>query len=106
RVDDGEWALKEYGDKYSFYERNLNHRNFVIPIRFDKQSTMELIFRVQTTSSMQFPVSIWQPRDFFIHDQMQILILGVYYGLMIAMFLYNLFIFFSVRERSYLFYVL
>ncbi|MFY9180175.1 MAG: 7TM diverse intracellular signaling domain-containing protein, partial [Venatoribacter sp.] len=106
RVDDGEWALKEYGDKYSFYERDLNHRNFVIPIRFDKQSTMELIFRVQTTSSMQFPVSIWQPSDFFIHDQMQMLILGVYYGLMIVMFLYNLFIFFSVRERSYLFYVL
>jgi signal transduction histidine kinase len=32
--------------------------------------------------------------------------LGIYYGIMIVMFFYNLFLFFSVKDKSYLFYVL
>ncbi len=106
RSNKGEWQQLELGDKQSFYQRPVIHRYFVIPLMLEAGAADEWIFRVETSSSMQFPLSIWQERDFFIHDQHQILGMGLYYGIMLIMVLYNLFIFLAVREANYLYYVL
>lgn len=106
RSNEGDWQQLELGDKQSFYQRPVIHRYFVIPLTLAAGDADEWIFRVETSSSMQFPLSIWQERDFFIHDQHQILGMGLYYGIMLIMVLYNLFIFLAVREANYLYYVL
>ncbi|WP_430462841.1 sensor domain-containing diguanylate cyclase [Thalassolituus sp. LLYu03] len=102
----GEWHTQEMGDKYPFDERPLRHRLFVLPVAFEPDATIEWVFRVETSSSMQFPLSLWDERDFFLNDQNQLLGLGLYYGIMLIMVLYNLFVFLSVREANYLYYVL
>ena len=106
RSNGGEWQLLELGDKQSFYQRPIIHRYFVIPIALAAGDADEWVFRVETSSSMQFPLSIWQERDFFVYDQNQIMGMGLYYGIMLIMVLYNLFIFLAVREKDYLYYVL
>ncbi|UXD87185.1 sensor domain-containing diguanylate cyclase [Thalassolituus hydrocarboniclasticus] len=105
RHKDGEWQTLELGDKQAFHQRPVIHRYFVIPLTLQAGQADEWIFRVETSSSMQFPLSIWQERDFFIHDQHQVLGMGLYYGIMLIMVLYNLFIFLAVREANYLYYV-
>ena len=42
---------------------------------------------------------------FIKEDVIQMLLNGLYYGLMLVMALYNAFVYFSIRERSYLVYV-
>ena len=42
---------------------------------------------------------------FYQEDVVQMLLNGLYYGLMLVMALYNAFVYFSIRERSYLVYV-
>lgn len=106
RNGDADWDQISLGDKQAFENRLISHRHFVIPMTIGKGDTQEWIFRVNTSSSMQFPINIWQERDFFVHDQNQLLGLGLYYGIMMIMVFYNLFVFFSVREGNYLFYVL
>ncbi|WP_276677968.1 sensor domain-containing diguanylate cyclase [Thalassolituus oleivorans] len=106
RQSGSEWTVDTLGDKQRFYDRIIPHRYFVLPMSLNAGETQEWIFRVDTSSSMQFPVSLWEERDFFVHDQNQILGLGLYYGIMLIMVLYNLFVFFSVREVNYLYYVL
>lgn len=106
RSGEGPWSVEELGDKFTFYERPLHHRLFVIPVHFAPQQELEWVFRVETSSSMQFPLSIWEERDFFLNDQNQVLGMGLYYGIMLIMVLYNLFVFLSVREANYLYYVL
>lgn len=106
RVDHGAWVIKELGDKQPFAQRPIEHRFFVMPLDMQPQQQVELLFRVETSSSMQFPLSIWEERDFFVADQKQILGMGLYYGIMLIMVLYNLFVFLSVREANYLYYVL
>lgn len=105
RKDGGEWQHQLMGDKLPFNERIIHHRDFLIPINLAAHNQMDVVFRVQTSSSMQMPLSIWQERHFFVEDQGEIAYLGLYYGLMLAMVLYNFFLFFSVRERHYLYYV-
>ncbi|GAA6145105.1 sensor domain-containing diguanylate cyclase [Thalassolituus maritimus] len=106
RTDAGHWQLTSLGDKLEFDDRLLPHRHFLVPFEVDPDEVQEWVFRVETSSSMQFPMTLWDERDFFVHDQNQILGLGLYYGIMLIMVFYNLFVFFSVKEGNYLFYVL
>ncbi len=106
RQPSSKWTVDTLGDKQRFYDRIIPHRYFVLPMNLNAGETQEWIFRVDTSSSMQFPVSLWSERDFFVHDQNQILGLGLYYGIMLIMVLYNLFVFISVREVNYLYYAL
>ncbi len=55
---------------------------------------------------MQIPLLLWKTKTFIEATQGELLGLGMYYGSMLVMVLYNLFVFLSVRERNYLYYVL
>lgn len=94
------------GDMLPFAARAYPHRNFVFPVALPPEATLRLFLRVQSTSSTQIPLSLWQPRAFQAANESGLAFQGVYAGIMLAMIVYNLFIFLSVRERAYIYYVL
>jgi two-component system, sensor histidine kinase LadS len=49
---------------------------------------------------------IFTQSDFFSQNQRALLMQGIYFGLILAMILYNAFLFFSLREYPYLLYIL
>lgn len=93
------------GDKHPFHKRPLDHRNFVIPIQWEPNQTISFYLKVKTSSSMQIPLTLWKTKSFIEATQKELLGLGIYYGTMLVMVLYNLFVFLSVRETNYLYYV-
>lgn len=93
------------GDKLEFSERAIIHRNFMIPLTVPANKQEIWYIRIQTSSAMQAPMSIWEEREFFIQDQSRMMGLGLYYGIMLIMVLYNLFVYMSVKEANYLYYV-
>lgn len=93
------------GDKLPFHERPVKHRNFLIPVRFDAGEKVTLVLRVKTTSSMQIPINIYQEDVITAKTQTDMLGLSLYYGAMLMMVLYNLFIYFSIKESMYVYYV-
>lgn len=105
--DESKRLLDEHhlGDKVPFSERIIDHRNFLIPLAVDAKQTQTWLMRVETSSAVQVPMVIWPERDFFVRDQTKIMGMGIYYGIMLIMTLYNLVMYFSVREKSYLYYV-
>ncbi|MGC8121065.1 sensor domain-containing diguanylate cyclase [Marinobacter sp. VGCF2001] len=106
RVDRG--AVVEslrMGDKRPFYDRPIHHRNFIIPLSLPPDSTTTLYLRVDTTSSMQVPMTLWDQDAFYAAEQARSLFEGVYYGIVLVMILYNIFVFMAVGERSFLYYV-
>lgn len=105
REQGGSWLHERMGDKHPYSQRYIDNRNFILPVTFEKQKYIEFVFRVETASSMQFPVRIWKERNFFEHDQSEVLGMGLYYGIMLVMVFYNFFVFFSTREFNYLYYV-
>lgn len=94
------------GDKQPFYDRPIEHRNFIFPVRFDAHESLVVLMRFQTTSSMQIPLNLYRERTLFLKNQVEVMGFGLYYGSMVIMILYNLFIFLSIKEISYLYYVL
>lgn len=102
----GEWQSFNFGDKQPFAERIIEHRYFLAPVEFSPHEKIEFVFRVKSTSAIQFPLTIWKHDEFYIQDIQNVFGQGLFFGLMLVMVLYNLFVFFSVRDTSYLYYVI
>ena len=93
------------GDTLPFSQRSLKHRSltFALPLRAGEAVTVYL--RVKTQSAMLMPLTLWSPQAFSAEDHEEQLGLGLYYGILAAMFCYNLMIYLSIRDRSYLYYL-
>ncbi|MCC4283430.1 EAL domain-containing protein [Marinobacter salarius] len=94
------------GDHLPFAQRQIQHRNFLFSFETDPLSDYQVFLRVRTQGAMQIPIRLWDPRTYFeatsIEDQMH----AIYYGILIMVIFFNLFIFLALRERMYLLYVL
>ncbi len=94
------------GDKDKFASRIIVHRLLLIPFESHPEETLEFYLKIKTTSSLQVPIYLWEAKQFFIKDLDALFIQGLFIGIMMVMVLYNIFIFLSVRERSYFYYVM
>ena len=83
--------------------RPLRHRFFVFPIELAEGSN-SFYFRVTSTYSLTVPMTVWQPSEFAQDSQQQLLWQWLYFGGLIALMLYNLLIFASLRDQRFLFY--
>ncbi|MCG8614475.1 MAG: hypothetical protein MI864_28515, partial [Pseudomonadales bacterium] len=98
---------REYhtGDTLPFDTRPLTHRDFLFPIAFQPGEETTVFIRVKTQGSTQVPMSLWKEQAYLLSDQTRLISQSIYYGMMIVMVLYNFFLFLSLRERAYLYYV-
>ncbi|MCG8313586.1 MAG: response regulator [Pseudomonadales bacterium] len=103
--NDLQLAHYKLGDTKTFDARPVQHQNFVIPVSFKKDSIYAVCLRVDTASSVQFPVVLWDQMRFWEADARNTLGQVVYLGAMAIMVLYNLVLFFYLRERAYIYYV-
>ena len=93
------------GDHQPFAERMIPDSVFVIPDVIKMNDTYHYWVRVETTSSMMLLISIWDKDNYIEEKNHRLLAYGIYYGILIVMMFYNMFIGFSIKDRSYLYYV-
>lgn len=93
------------GDNYPFGQRTIKNRFFTFPVNFDeKNDDLTIYLKVSTSSSFQVPVNLWRPEAFYQSDHNEQILLGLYYGFLLALFLYNLMIARAVRESVYFYF--
>ncbi len=97
---------KNYGTLLPFSHRDILHRNFIFKITVPPGSDTTLYMRFENTDRMEFPLTLWSTDAFQKHVYTEQFIIGLYYGILFVMLAYNLFLFFSLKARSYLYYVL
>ncbi|BCG56830.1 7TM diverse intracellular signaling domain-containing protein [Paenibacillus sp. URB8-2] len=94
------------GRSLPFNERAIDHRNFIFNLSFPAESGQRLYFQIQTDSYLQLPIKLWETRSFLERELHENLLFGIYYGIMFVMAIYNSFLYVSIRDRAYLYYVL
>jgi adenylate cyclase len=94
------------GDMRNFQERDVDYRNFIFHLREEANSTKIYYIRIKSTSSIEVPMRAWSNIGLSEKINREQLIIGAYIGMMVIMAGYNLFLFLSIRDRSYLFYIL
>lgn len=93
------------GDALPFSHRPYEHRQFLFPLSFEQNSENTIYIRVKTSGALQVPLSLWDERAFFVEDSRDNILTAMYYGVLLIMAAFNLMLFFSMRDRPYLYYV-
>jgi PAS domain S-box-containing protein len=102
----GGWRRQVAGDLEPFSNRPVAHRNHVLPVFVPAGQATALYLRLTSEGTMAAPLRLWRAEALWKNDQASYALLSLYFGLLIGLFLYNLLLFVSVRDRAYLVYVL
>lgn len=100
------WISSETGEKYPFRQREIRHRNFIFHLAAINNIHVTYYLRIRSQSSMQVPLALVTQAALSEKISNENYLFGVYFGTLFIMMLYNLFLFFSIRDNSYLYYVL
>ena len=98
------FTAKTTGNRAPFSSRDIPDTNFVFELPLPPQTEQTVYVRIQS-EPMIFSLKIWSLKAFTAATQTEYLWLGLFFGSLLIMLVYNLFIFVSLRERSYLYYV-
>ncbi len=101
----GRWQAMTEGDLEPFAARVVKHRNFVFPLSFDRAGRHTLYLRVASQGSLTLPLTLWRADAFDAANQASYSLLALYFGILLALAMYNLILYFSLRDRNYLLYV-
>ena len=94
------------GDRVPFDTRTFAHNHLVSTLDLPVNAQRYLLLRAQGDNVIELPISLMSPIAFNQQDTQVSIFHGLYFGAMVAIFLFNLLIFVSIRDRSYLLYVL
>ena len=90
----------------SYYARQIKHQNIVLPLNILPGDIQTYYLKIKSSKQIVLPLIVHNLSGFFASAQLGEIITGTFIGILMVMALYNLFIFFSIKDRSYLFYVL
>ncbi len=100
----GKWSSVVMGDLMPFSQRLVKTRTYVIPLQLHDTLVHTIIIRVNTESSMQMPMILRHSVQFAEATTRTELVYGLFFGIMLALVLYNGFLYVSLRSLYYAFY--
>ncbi len=100
----GQHLEQASGDRFAFAQRPVQVRNFWFPLSLEP-GTSTLLIRVETTSTVFVPMFFATYGASAAAQENLMGFHGAFYGVLFAMFCYNLFLYLSLRESAYLWYL-
>ena len=94
------------GDALPFASREIRQNNYLFNVDFKAGEQKTLYLRLQSEGSIQAPLTLWSSTAYLEAQPLRLYVLGVIYGVLLGMLVYNLFIYLAVRDTSYLYYIL
>lgn len=104
----GGWRERVLGDVLPFREREYQLREFVMPLPADVVGSDEpvtLYMRVAGEGALNIGLRLVDQQALAERVSYQQLGFGLFYGALLILFIYNLFLFLSTREKSQLYYI-
>ena len=104
-ADSGEQILHQYGGKaLAFAKKELAHRNFLFSLPLSVEP-LTLYIRVRSKGALQIPLQLQTDDNILEAEQTTMLKVGIYYGIFLIIFVYNIIMYFYTREENYLLYL-
>lgn len=93
------------GAELPLSSRPFLHRFFAFPIALDTQP-QDFYLRVSSQHSVTIPITVWQEQPFRHHVQNTTLLQALYFGGLLALLIYNVFLGLSLKDSRFLLYSL
>jgi class 3 adenylate cyclase len=101
-----EWNMLEAGDEFIFDKRKIKDHNHCFRINLEPGKAYDFYLKANTSGSMQLPLELHTTQDYEKRVLINELSYGLFSGALIIMVIYNLFLFFGIKDYSYLAYSL
>jgi len=103
---DGALQTRHSGEMYPFFHREIANPRFLFTLNLEPGEKALLLLRVKSEDPIQLPITLWKKKAFDIHNLGFAMYFGVIYGCLLAVLFYNFFLFFALKDKNYLYYVL
>ena len=104
--EDGSFTKSISGDQRTFKNNPFAYPHAVFNVQLLPGETKSLFIRIESDSSKQLGLNLWSSTTLINHISHERLQQGAFFGIMLIMTLYNLFVFVSIKDRAYLYYAL
>ncbi len=106
RVNNNPWDSFSVNLNSTIADRQLPSQFFTFKLAgLHPDDSIEIYIKAKAELVLSMPLQIEAQTTYMRYQEYTNIVLSVYMGLMLCIFLYNLFVFISVRDRNYLYYV-
>lgn len=99
------WQVVQTGDRRLFASRPIFNRQFVFPINFEQSAHQRLYLKVWGTGTIQIPLEIHARDHFYKKASWSDVVYGLLYGVLVLILAHSFFLYLSLKDNSYLFYI-
>lgn len=104
--DKGGYQSNLMGEIKPFNTRKYTHPDYIFDLTIPQNGSKTYYLRVKSAEQLILPITVNEPSTLWQYLSREDVLSGLFIGAIIIMFLYNLFIYFSVKDKSYLYYVI
>ncbi|PCI51443.1 MAG: hypothetical protein COB51_01920, partial [Moraxellaceae bacterium] len=101
-----QYTMIENGDSLSYNNRPFKFTNIAFEFSLPPQQQNTVYLRISTRSSLALVFNLRSNQEFKAYSASFYLFNGLYYGVLVVMLIYNLFLFLSIKEKTYFIYTL
>ncbi|MBC7485221.1 MAG: GHKL domain-containing protein [Cytophagaceae bacterium] len=94
------------GEYLPFDHREIADPNYIFNILLPKNQVSSVYISVSSRDFLQIPLLLGTRDTFFDSIKTKDTMFGLYAGFMLVMLLYNSFLYFNIKDRNYLFYII
>lgn len=105
RGEQGAFQTLEMGVRRGYEQRLFDYHTYILPLNYSATENIEILIRVKSPEQLNIPIAVSHQEKLMVGLIKRDLIYGIYAGIILVMFLYNLFIWFTTRDRSYIYYI-
>ncbi|OUS06660.1 hypothetical protein A9Q81_01895 [Gammaproteobacteria bacterium 42_54_T18] len=104
--EDGSYKVQTADIRKPFSERDVVHVNSVFPVKTLLYEEKTYYLNIRNDNALFVPLTLWNPIAFAEKVAYEEFVYGLFFGGMLIMAFYNVFVFLSVRDQGYLYYFL
>ena len=84
----------------------VDYHKFLYELSIPKGATVDYFVRITSSQEIQLPILLGDKHQVTAKNNENIILFGIFFGVIFVMFFYNLFIYFTVKDSIYLYYVI
>lgn len=93
------------GTQYPFSYRPIIHKNFVFDLNLEPKETKTIYVRLRSKFHSSFTTDLSTTSELMSYSLTEYLLLGIFYGVIFILCVYNVILFFTDKNKTYLYYV-
>ena len=101
----GGFDVRQSGILRPVSTRDVLHPQIVFSLSAPTQDRQTIYLRFQSDASMTLALTLWTNPAFLVDAQRQLLLHGLFFGILFGLLVYNLFLLFSLWDVNYLYFI-